>query len=342
MRVIFSIQHPAHVHLFRNAISELRNEGHAVRVCVREKEVAVELLERYDIPHVVLAGEANSLAQLALIELKYEFRLTRVARRFEPDVMVAMGGVAISRPAKLSGAKCLVFTDTEFATLQNTLAFPFADRICTPECYQGDIGRKQVKYPGYHELAYLHPNRFTPDPDVLAETDLDPEDTFVLLRLVSWQAAHDIGDRGFDDVCDVVERLESTGARVLITSEADLPAGLESRRITVPPHRIHHLMSYANLFIGESATMATESAVLGTPAVFISTSRRGYTDELEQKYGLVFTFSDERRQQRGLQKALSILNDQSTDWEKRRERVLDEKIDTTEFMISQIHEIAGS
>ena len=34
-------------------------------------------------------------------------------------------------------------------------------------------------------------------------------------------------------------------------------------------------MYYADLFVGESATMASEYAVLGTPAIFVSTSRRG-------------------------------------------------------------------
>lgn len=342
-RVIVSIQHPAHVHLFRNAIAELTNDGHEVYVFVREKDIAVDLLQRYGISHTVLAGEANSILELGLVELTYEYRLAKATRQIRPDVMVAMGGVGISRPSMVAGANCLVFTDTEHATLQNRLAFPFAHRICTPDCYQGDIGEKQVRYPGYHELAYLHPNRFTPDPSVVNGLGLDIDDKFILLRLVSWDAAHDIGDHGFDDVRDVVEQLESTGARVLITSEADLPDELEPNRVTVPPHEIHHLMYYADLFIGESSTMATESAVLGTPAIFVSSSRRGYTDELEEEYGLVFNYSEADRQQQGLERALSILSDyRGETWVQRREKLLEEKIDTTEFIVQQILELGSA
>ena len=40
---------------------------------------------------------------------------------------------------------------------------------------------------------------------------------------------------------------------------------------------IHHVLYYANLFIGESATMATESAVLGIPARYPSPRRDAAT-----------------------------------------------------------------
>jgi hypothetical protein len=72
-------------------------------------------------------------------------------------------------------------------------------------------------------------------------------------------------------------------------------------------------MAFARLFFGESATMASESAMLGTPAILVSTSRRGYTDELENPYGMLFTY-DHRRdgQEQGLQKAEALLADPGT------------------------------
>jgi uncharacterized protein len=341
LRVLFSIQHPAHVHLFRNAISDLQERGEEVEVYAREKEIVSQLLQHYDIDHEILAPKTDSALDLAKVELLYEYRLTKRARRFDPDVMVAMGGVAISRPGMLTGAKRLVFTDTEHATLQNTLAFPFATRICTPDCYQDEIGKKQVYYCGYHELAYLHPNRFEPDPSILAAAGLHRDEQFVILRLVSWDAMHDVGDSGFEDVVDVVHALEETGVTVRITSEADLPAAIEGRQVSIPPHRMHDLMAFADLYVGESATMATESAVLGTPAVFVSSSRRGYTDELEKEYGLVFNYSDEERHERGLQRALDILETNDPEqWEQRRERMLDDKVDTTKVITGMVRKLA--
>ena len=44
--------------------------------------------------------------------------------------------------------------------------------------------------------------------------------------------------------------------------------------------QIHHLLSYCNCYIGESATMSGEAVLLGVPAVYAACDRRSYTDEL--------------------------------------------------------------
>jgi len=76
------------------------------------------------------------------------------------------------------------------------------------------------------------------------------------MRLSSWDSSHDVGQGGFDDPVDVVERLEDAGATVLLTSEVDLPAELESHRYALAPDRMHDLLAYADCFVGEGATMA--------------------------------------------------------------------------------------
>jgi uncharacterized protein len=335
MRVFVTIQHPAHVHFFRNAIAELEAEGHDVQVFAREKEMAVELLRRYDISHEVLAGTASGLSELARVQAIYEARLLRRAIQLKPDVIMAIGGVAAAHVAKVTSAKSAIFYDTEHAKLIQNLAFPFADAIYTPDCYTQNAGSKQIRYPGYHELAYLHPDRFTPDPVVVEDLGLDPEETFTVLRLVEWGASHDVGQGGFDDVRDVVKRLEDAGSEVLITSERSLPSSLEARRATVPPHRMHDLLAFADLFVGEGATMAAESAVLGTPAIYVNTLTMGYTDELDERYKLLFNYQKEDRHARALEKAVSILEG-DTDWQERREQLLDDKVDTTDVILRAI------
>ncbi|GAA5050425.1 DUF354 domain-containing protein [Haladaptatus pallidirubidus] len=297
--------------------------------------MAVELLQRYDIDHEVLAGTASGLSQLAWVQTTYEARLLRRAVQLKPDVITAIGGVAAAHVATVVGARSIVFYDTEHANLIQNLAYPFADVIYTPDCYNQSIGPKQVRYPGYHELAYLHPDRFTPDPTVISDFGLDPDDTFVVLRLVKWGASHDVGQSGFNAVEDVIDRLENAGAEVLITSERPLPAELESYRTTVEPHRMHDLLAFADLFIGEGATMAAESAVLGTPAIYVNTLTMGYTDELDERYGLLFNYQGDDRHALALDKAVSILeNDEN--WEEYRERLLADKVDTTSVILRAI------
>jgi len=345
MRVAVTIQHPAHVHFFRNAIAELTASGHHVRVFARRKEIAIDLLDAYDIAHEVLADSATSLPSLAVTQATYEARLLVRARRFRPDVITAIGGVAAAHVARLVGARSVIFYDTEHATLSNALAFPFAHRVCTPECYRGSIAGNHVRYPGYHELAYLHPDRFTPDPSVLDEVGVEtdgqgtPKRTLAVVRLIAWNAAHDVGEAesGLTDIHDVVSRLEATGAHVLVTSEASLPADLAERRVSVAPHRMHDLLAHADVFVGESGTMAAEAAVLGTPAVYVSSRGLGYLDELERIYGLVANFDGPDRHERALERVVSILESENqTEWAVRRALLFEDKVDTTDVIVGEI------
>ena len=337
MKIIITIQHPAHVHFFRNTILELKSEGHEIHVFARDKDITIELLDHYGIAHSVLAGDGSSLLETALVQTRYEYRILKRARQIKPDVMTAIAEPAVSHVASLLGARSVVFSDTEHATLSNRLAFPFADVVCTPACFSTHVGDNHVKYDSYHEFAYLHPNRFDPDPEILDDMGLDRNEQFVILRTVSWDAVHDVGDQGFTDLDAVVEQLESTGASVIITSEDDLPTALEPYQAKVPAHQMHDLMAFADLFIGESATMATESAVLGTPGLLISTSRRCYTDELETKYGMVETFSNGKRQQDALHRAVDILEEENQEkWESLRNQIMNDKCDTTNVILNKI------
>ena len=341
MRVFITIQHPAHVHFFRNTIERLQGANHDVHVFTRDRPMALALLNSYDIDHEVLTGRFDSRIKMAIGQLMFEAKLFRRVRRLEPNVLAALGGLEIAHASALSDVRTIIFTDTEHATVTNTLAFPFADRICTPDCYEDDIGAKQVRYPGYHELAYLHPNHFEPDPEILSEIGLDPDDRFIVLRLVDWNAVHDVGGSGFTDLASVVESFEETGVRVFITAEGELPDEVERCRLPVEPHRIHQLLYYADLFIGEGATMAAESAVLGTPGIFVSTIHLGYTAELEERYGLVRNFSGPNRQSEAVEAGIDIVDEYDQElWDRRREKMLADKIDTTEFILRQLTEEA--
>jgi predicted glycosyltransferase len=232
--------------------------------------------------------------------------------------------------------KYISLHDTEHAKLVN-ITVPFTDVIFTPSCFKKDLGKKQIRYNGYHELAYLHPNYFTPNPAVLDEIGLSKDDTFIILRFVSWSASHDVGHSGLtiDTKRKAVKEFEKYG-HVFITSESPLSEEFERYRIAVSPEKIHDLMFYATLLYGESATMASECAVLGTHAIYCDFAGRGYTDEEEEKYGLVFNFKlDEESQRKSLEKAVELFGDNNLKslGRKKREKLLEDKIDVTAFMV---------
>ena len=69
----------------------------------------------------------------------------------------------------------------------------------------------------------------------------------------------------------------------------------------IPKSKIHDLLYYATMYIGEGASMASEAAVLGTPSIYINPLRLGYLDELEKKYGLVYNIPNPKK---AIQKAI--------------------------------------
>ena len=340
MKILVDIGHPAHVHLFKNMIWNLEKDGHEVKITAREKEIVLYLLDVYRFKYENLGKHHKKLFNKLVGLITRDYKLYKVAKKFKPDIFISHGSMYAAHVAKLLGKSHISLEDTENSTEQIRLYAPFTDVILTSTCFKKNLGKKQVRYNGYHELAYLHPNYFKPDPSVLNDLGLSKDDKFIILRFVSWNASHDIGDRGFTNLMNAVKSLEQHGL-ILITSEKRLPPELEKYKITVQPEKIHYLLYFANLYIGESATMASESAMLGTPSIFVSTSRRGYTDELESKYGLVYNFSDpQKRQEHALEKAFELLENENIkrEWEKKRMKMLSEKMDVTKFMTEFIEE----
>ena len=123
---------------------------------------------------------------------------------------------------------------------------------------------------------------------------------------------------------------------VYVSSEGPLPPELEPYRVTVSPERIHDLIYYARLFVGDSGTMATEAALLGTPAIrcssFVGQDDLGNFIELEKDYGLLKNYASSDAVMRT---AVEILEDPSSRSVSRlnRDRVLSEKIDVTGYLL---------
>ncbi len=332
MRLVVDINHPADYHYFKNFIRIMNKKGHDILITASEKDVSLRLLDKSGFPYVNLGSYGKSLAQKVSNVLSMDFKMYRAVRAFDPDILLGLGSIRAAHASFLLRKKCIIFEDTEIASQQMILRVPFADTVWTPACFKGDIGAKQVRYDGYKELAYLRPEYFSPDPGVLDEIGQKEGDTIIVLRFVSWEATHDIGHHGMKDGMLLARELEKYG-RVLVTSEAPMGPGLEKYRISLPPDRIHHLLHYASLYLGEGATMATEAAVLGTPAIYLSSIKEklGNMAELNQKYGLVYCYADQEQALAGAVELLTTPGIRQA-WKEKRDRLLGEKIDVTAFM----------
>jgi predicted glycosyltransferase len=336
LRVLIDIGHPAHVHFFKNTIWNLEKKGHKVMVVSRDKDVVVELLNAYGIPHTVLSKVKPGKGHLLEEWFIREYKAFKITKQFDPDVLMGILSPTVAQVAWMLRKKSIIFNDTEHAVLAQKITYPFCDIICTPSCYLKNEGKKQIRYSGFHELAYLHPSYFTPRPEILKELELKVGEPFIILRFISWGAHHDVGQHGIKNKLALVQELEKLG-KVFITSEGPLAEEFEKYRIRVSSEKIHHLLYYATLYVGEGATMAVESAILGTPSIYVSTlaGTMGNFSELQEKYGLLFNYSSSED---ALSKALELLKDPELKkkWGLKRAALLKDKIDVTGFMIKLI------
>jgi predicted glycosyltransferase len=340
MNIVISIEHPAWAHQFRPLIRELE-KLHSVKIVAINKDHSLDLLEKFNLKYEQMAATTGTnVFHKALLLFSVTIRIFRICARFRPDLFVGRASPMMAINSFLFHKPHVVFEDTDHSYISLFFCRLLSTRIITNDSFRSDLGKKHVRINTYKELFYLHPNRFTPDPDVLTEAGIRATDNFIIIRFVGWHADHDIGHRGLSN--EMKSRLiEETGkyAKVFISSEDKLPEELEKYRLRSPIEKIHHFLYYAVLLYGESSTMATEAAVLGTHAIFLDYTGRGYTDELENDFGLVYNFRlDRESQMKSIRTATGLLatNNLRETGKQKRLKLLERKIDGTEFMLGEI------
>ncbi|MFH0863254.1 MAG: DUF354 domain-containing protein [Candidatus Altiarchaeota archaeon] len=340
MKIQIDIGHPAHVHYFKNLIWDMERKGHEFAVTARNKEIIHHLLRAYGIKYTDRgSGSPNILGKIIYLP-KADMLLYKVATAFKPDMFLSFGSMYAAHASRLVGRPHIAFDDTEKATLGRALYAPFTDMICTPSCFTKELGkRKHRRYNGFIELCYLHPKRFKPDRKILDDIGVGSRTRFHVVRFVSWGASHDVGETGLrlDEKRRLINLLEKDGD-VYITSEGKLPAEFEKYRLPVKPEQIHHLLAYATLYFGESPTMATESAILGTPAICVNSwaCDCGNFNELK-KYDLIGCYHP-RDFDRALDHTRKLLSRPGlkAEWARKRDKLLEDKIDVTAWMMELI------
>jgi len=336
MKILIDMGHSGHVHLYKNVIKGLVENNHKIKITVRDKEVASKLLDSYGFNYEIITVHKEHLVDKGLDMIYRSAILYRIIKQFNPDIISGFCNFYLSQIGKLLNIPSVVLTDTEHASVQNALTFPFCDKILTPNAFGKQLGTKQVKYDGYHELAYLHPNYFTPSPSVLGLLDVGKEEKYIIFRFISWNAAHDIGHTGLSlQAKRQIVREFSKFAKVFITSETPLPRDLEKYKIPIPPERMHDALHYSTLYIGEGATMASECAVLGTPAIYVNNLSAGTLEEQRSKYGLIFYCKNSNEI---IDTALDLLANPNLKKEFRgkQQKMLADKIDVTSFLLDYI------
>lgn len=335
MNILIDIGHPAHVHLFKNFAWQMQENGHELLFTCRDKEFEIELLNTYGFSYKLFGKKKSSRAGKILGLVEFDIREIVAGLGFKPDVFVSHGSIYAAHAAFLLRKPHISLEDT-FNFEQIRLYLPFTAAVLTGDYAHPSLGKKEIRYAGYHELAYLHPKHFSPHESVLDLLDVNNNEKYIILRFVAWKATHDYGHKGITylNKRKAIREFERY-AKVFISSESELPDDLVKYRIKIPPDKMHDALAFSCLLFGESSTMAEEGAMLGVPSVYLDKKGTHYTNHLEKDYGLIYNFTENESDQiKAIEKAIELLkSDVKDEWKKRRDRMLADKIDVTAFLV---------
>ncbi|MEG0517587.1 MAG: DUF354 domain-containing protein [Bacteroidales bacterium] len=334
MKILIDIGHPAHVHLFKYLANELGGK-HKIYFSVRDIPVAKHLMDHYNMRYVDLGKKKDSLFGKFITVVVQNIKILFFVLKNGIDVGLS-SGIILPHVSIITKMKSITFDDDDdlVEPLIVKYAHPFSDVILTPSPIIRQ-SHKSLNYSGTHELAYLHPNRFAPDNTVLDELGLTHEQPYFIVRFVAFKGHHDVGHSGISlkNKRSLITLLNKFG-RVIITSEREIEPEFEQYRLAISPEKIHSVMNYATLFIGDSQTMTSEAAVLGIPAFKCNTfaGKLSVPNELEYKYNLCHSFAphDFDKMLIAIEKTLNSKIITKT-YQERRKKMLSDKIDVTAF-----------
>jgi uncharacterized protein len=348
MKILIALNHPAHYFLFKYILSGFRKNGYEVDIVIREKDILEKILKSEGQAYIKINEKkkrnknAFSVISKGILELvTQDINLYRHVKKINPDFLLGTD-IAITHIGKLKRIPSFVFNEDDFEInkLFCKASYSFADYIIAPEYTSvGSFKEKKIAYNGIQKMAYLNPKYFKPDIGILEELNLKKEAVFFIIRLVSLTSGHDIEGKhiGIDEVLlsRLITLLETKG-RVFITSEDVLSKDFEKYHVRIAPNKMHDLMYFASLFIGDSQSMCAEAGILGTPFIRFNdfVGKIEYLNDLENNYNLgwgVKTNEPER--------IFSIINELfqipnfKNRWQEKKDKLFREKIDLTAFII---------
>lgn len=337
MNILIDIGHPAHVHYYKNLANRFSESGHKVYWTTKPIQSAIYLLNAYGFNFKLLPKKRDGLISKIIFQIYYDFIVLRFCLRKKIDFAIGTS-VTVAHISRFTRIKSIVFDDDDdnVQPLVTKYVHPFTDALLSPDCLMGKRKNKEtIYYPGFHELAYLHPSIFKPDISVLDDLSISEKETFFILRFNVFKAHHDIGIKGLSlsQKLNIIDILTPHG-KVFITTEREIEPELLQYQLKIKPDKIHSLLSYCKIFIGDSQTMTSEAAMLGIPSLRCNSfaGQITYLEELEKRYGLTYAFKPEHFDD-FVTKLHELLKypDLKQIWKEKQTKMLAEKINVTNF-----------
>ncbi len=339
MKILVDLNHPVDVNFFKNAIRSWTTQHNChVDITLQPRGKLVSILQS-ELPGFSFTAIGTYQKSMAAKILMVAYRFPRFfnhVRRGGYDVVASFGGIGVCHATYVLGKPSVIFDDD----IEYGIGFypykPFATRLLMPA--QIPVrGRNIIKYKGFKELAYLHPNYFKPDESALQEYALRPGE-YVFVREVS-KISMNYAHLEAGQLASVCAELRNLGLSVVLSLE---DKSLRDRFapnciiLQEPVKDIYSLMHFARLTISSGDTMARESCLTGTPVIYTGGRYMSVNTELTRK-GILFQ-PDEEHPIMNLASMIIEENIKERARETVRQAISNEWEDTTKVIVSNVLE----
>jgi predicted glycosyltransferase len=335
MNILLIAYHPSEALVLKN-ISSILKEKHNVKVLFTEKEGIVEqIIKTFDISYSKIGYSRRSLIGKYISAFLIVLKLLKEVIYFKPNIVFSSASIYSGLVTKLLKIHHICYLDTETAVFHLKYAIKFIDTLLIPDCFYLNFSSKKViRFKGYKELSYLHPNYFKRDSHVLGKYGLSSSDKIVLLRFSALKAMHDVGLNSYSNFEDKIYYylgcFEKKAKVFISMTEKELGVKFQKYRLNIDPNDYINILSFCTLYIGEGTSSASEAGLLGVPWIVLRPQPLGYLNDQEHKYKLGFRTSDIDK---AFLRAMEWLDNDLllSIWKEKASQVINDKIDVASF-----------
>ena len=321
-RVWIDLDNTPHVPFFLPIIRELERAGHTVVVTARDAFQVCSLADRHGLRHTTVGRHYGANKGLKVAGTVWRAaQLLPLIMREKPDISMSHGSRPLVIVSGLLGIPSMLLFDYEHARRIPLLKPALG---VAPVSIDGAALAKGFRY-GVRSYAGLKEDvyaaGFRPDPSILAELGVGPEEILVTIRPPATEA-HYHNPEADALYVEVVELLGAAdGVRMVIlprTAGAQRefvlrtwPRWCEERRIILPETALDglNLVWHSDLVVSGGGTMNREAAALGVPVYSIFRGKLGAVDRYlaqEGRLTLVETIEDVRSKIRVAKRPRSV------------------------------------
>ncbi len=339
MKILCYFGHPAQFLFFRETIKNLSQKNHQFILLIKTKDVLEELVqnEGFAYQNILPENRKNSKFSMALGLAKRIYQLFPIIIKNRPSIMIS-GDPSIQIVGKIFNIPRINVTEDDYEIIKALadIANPLTNVIVCPEvCKVGPYEDKKIGYKGFMKLAYLHPKYFKPNEEIVVKYSI--KKPYIIIRLAQLSAFHDVGIKGIstDLVHQIIEIANANNYNIYISSEGNLADEFQKYQLKIKAKDMHHILAFSSLLISDSQSMSVEASMLGVPSLRFSSfaGRISVLEELEHKYQLTFGIPVEKPEML-IEKTEELLSEKNLSeiFKERREKMLSEKINVTDFL----------